>query len=160
MSYAFPTEEKQITSIIYDYLHESDMELLEQYDLGSFTMNVQSIDRTLIDKMFAVCDYYMLNRARRNSRHLYDILKLHPYISEDDSFRSLIKEVRKHRMQMDIAVAPSARDQVDVLEIARELCDKDFYKDDYENRTKGLISDDVSYEEVRDFFIQLMERVF
>ena len=61
---------------------------------------------------------------------------------------------------MDIEIAPSARDEVDVLEIAEELCNNDFYKDDYENRTKGLISDDVSYEEVRDFFRQLMERVF
>lgn len=160
MSYAFPTEEKQITSIIYDYLYESDIELLEQYDLVPFTMKVQSIDRTLVDKMFAVCDYYLLKRARRNSRHLYDIFKLHPYISEDESFLSLVKEVRKHRSRMDIEIAPSARDEVDVLEIAEELCNNDFYKDDYENRTKGLISDDVPYEEVRDFYRQLMERLF
>ena len=125
-----------------------------------FSMKVQSINRTLIDKMFAVCDYYMLNRARRNSRHLYDIYKLYPHVTENDEFYNLVEEVRVHRAKMDIKVAPAARDDVDILEVVRKLCDEDFYKDDYENRTKGLISDDLSYDEVIGFFRKLMERVF
>ncbi len=160
MSYAFPTEEKQITSIIYDYLFETDIELLKKYDMVPFTMKVQSLDRTFIDKMFAVCDYYMLRKSRRNSRHLYDIFKIHPYITENEDFYSLIQEVREHRMKIDEKVTPSARNQVDISKVACELCDKDFFKDDYENRTMGLISDNVSYEEVIDFYRSLMTRIF
>lgn len=160
MSYAFPTEEKEITSIIYDYLWESDKEILELYGLLPFSMKVQSINRTLIDKIFAVCDYYMLDKARRNSRHLYDIFMLYPYITEDDSFYDLVKEVRLHRSKMDIKVAPAAKEDVNIIELVRKLCDEDFYKDDYENSTKGLISDNLSYEETISFYKQLMERVF
>lgn len=160
MSYAFPTEEKEITSIIYEYLWESDKEILEQYDLLPFSMKVQSVDRTLIDKMFAVCDYYILDKARRNSRHLYDIYKLYPHVTEDDGFYDLVEEVRLHRSKMDKKVAPAARDDVDILGVVRKLSDEDFYKDDYENRTKGLISDNLSYDEVIEFYRQLMDRVF
>ena len=160
MSYAFPTEEKEITSIIYDYLWETDREILEQYDLLPFSMKVQSVDRTLIDKMFAVCDYYILDKARRNSRHLYDIYKLYPHVTEDAGFYDLVEEVRLHRSKMDKKVAPAARDDVDILGVVRKLSDEDFYKDDYENRTKGLISDNLSYDEVIEFYRRLMDRVF
>ena len=160
MSYAFPTEEKQISSIIYDYLFETDIELLGKYELIPFFMKVQSIDRTLIDKMFAVCDYYMLRKSRRNSRHLYDIYKLYPYITEDEDFYNLIREVREHRNKIDEKVAPSARYEVDISKIVCELCNKDFFKDDYENRTMGLISDNVSYEEVIGFYKSLMTGIF
>ena len=160
MSYAFPTEEKEITSIIYEYLWESDKEILEQYDLLPFSMKVQSVDRTLIDKMFAVCDYYILDKARRNSRHLYDIYKLYPHVTEDAGFYDLVEEVRLHRSKMDKKVAPAARDDVDILGVVRKLSDEDFYKDDYENRTKGLISDNLSYDEVIEFYRRLMDRVF
>ena len=159
MSYAFPTEEKEITSIVYDYLWESDKEILEQYDLLPFSMRVQSVNRTLIDKMFAVCDYYMLDRSRRNSRHLYDIYKLYPHVIEDEAFYELVKEVWLHRSKMDKMVAPSARENVDILGLVGKLSDEDFYKDDYDNRTKGLISDDLSYDVVIAFYRQLMERV-
>ena len=44
--------------------------------------------------------------------------------------------------------------------VVSELCDKDFFKDDYENRTMGLISDNVSYEEVIGFYKSLMTGIF
>lgn len=39
-------------------------------------MNVQSIERTFMDKVFAVCDYKIQNMQDRDSRHLYDICNL------------------------------------------------------------------------------------
>ena len=160
MSYSFPTELKKINSIIYQYIKDSDRQIASDYGLEPFLMKVQMISRTLIDKMFAVCDYYMLDKARRNSRHLYDIYKLYPYVTEDDSFYELVREVRKHRAEMDIKVAPSARENVDVKETVNKLCSEDFYKDDYELRTRGLISDDIGYDMVICFYKELMERVF
>ena len=102
MSYSYPTEEKEITSIIFDCLATEEAEILRDYGLEPFKMKTQALSRTIIDKIFAVCDYYMVGRATRNSRHLYDIFKLKNYISIDDDFKRLFADVRKHRSGMDI----------------------------------------------------------
>ena len=44
---------------------------------------VQSVERTFIDKIFAICDYRIQNMQDRDSRHLYDICKLLPVIKMD-----------------------------------------------------------------------------
>ena len=49
---------------------------IEEYSLNPFEMKVQGIDRTLADKVFAVCDYYLQAKVAKHSRHLYDIYKL------------------------------------------------------------------------------------
>lgn len=67
MSYAFPTEERQISNYIYEALCEEEPEMIEKYGLAPFTMRVQSLSRTLVDKTFALCDYYMLERPQRNA---------------------------------------------------------------------------------------------
>ena len=41
-----------------------------------FEMPVQTLERTLIDKIFAICDYYLENMKERDSRHIYDICKI------------------------------------------------------------------------------------
>ena len=40
----------------------------------------------MVDKAFALCDYYMLEKPYRNARHLYDIYKISPYMDFDDRF--------------------------------------------------------------------------
>lgn len=160
MSYAYPTEEREITSIIYDYLAEEEPEIMEEYGLVPFTMKVQKLSRTLIDKLFAVCDYYMTGKPTRNSRHLYDIYKLKEQIIFDDEFINLVKEVRQHRAKMDIKVAPSAREDVDVYSLAKQIITEDFYEEDYSESTLKLITDDITYEMVKENYIQIMEQVF
>ena len=70
---AFPTVIMPVDSMIGDMLKAEAPELLKRYDLNAFCMKVQGLDRTLVDKVFAVCDYYLQNRVRKHSRHLYDI---------------------------------------------------------------------------------------
>ncbi len=160
MSYAFPTETRDISNIIYDCLKNSDPDILEDYGLNPFPMKVQTLSRTLIDKLFAVCDYYLLGKARRNSRHLYDIYKLYSLISDDASFTRLINEVYKQRAQMDPEITPAAQPGINVGEVAKRLCHEDFYREDYEETTRKLISDDISYVEVNDFYYDLMNKYF
>lgn len=160
MSYAFPTEERQISNYIYDALSEEEPELIEKYGLEPFPMRVQSLSRTLVDKAFALCDYYMLERPRRNARHLYDIYKLSPYMTFDDQFKKLVAEVREHRQKMDERIAPSARKEVDILAMVKAVCATDFYKADYEDTTLKLISDAVPYETVRDHYLKIAGRIF
>lgn len=84
-------------------------------------MNLQSLNRTYIDKIFALCDYYIQKRSKRCSRHLYDIYKLTPFMKYNDEFRDLYDEVREHRAKMKIC--PSAQPGVDVGKLITSFCD-------------------------------------
>lgn len=159
MSYAFPVEVKSISNIIYDCLAQEEPDILKEYGLIPFPMKVQTLQRTIIDKLFAVCDYYILNRPARNSRHLYDIYKLKDYVTIDANFRALFHDVRAQRAGMNINVAPSARENVDLLETAGKLIRDDFYMDDYRTSTIKLITDNISYEMVKAGYLDIMKQI-
>lgn len=146
-SYSFPTQVVEIRNYIGDYLEgRGRADLAEQFFLGRFSMNLQSLERTYIDKVFALCDYYLQGRSKRCSRHLYDIYKLTPLIKFDEGFISLIGEVREHRSRMQ--VCPSAGDAVDVPSVILEFCDNSFYREDYQAITGYFAADAVPYDEV------------
>lgn len=145
-SYSFPTQVVEIRNYIGDYLEgRGRTDLAEQFSLGRFSMNLQSLERTYIDKVFALCDYYLQGRSKRCSRHLYDIYKLTPLIKFDDGFAVLIEEVREHRSRMQ--VCPSAKDAVDVSAVIMEFCDNSFYREDYQAITSYFAADAVPYDE-------------
>lgn len=160
MSYAFPTEEKDLGNYILEALGKAEQKLIATYDLGVFPMRVQSLNRTLIDKIFAVCDYFMQGKAHRNARHLYDIYKLAQYIAIDGEFLELVEEVRNHRIEMGSDIAPAAPLNVNILEMIRRICDEDFYKNDYKETTVKLISDSLTYEEAKRCYKELSEKIF
>lgn len=146
-SYSFPTQMVEIRNYIGDFFEEKGKsELAQQFFLDKFSMNLQSLERTYIDKVFALCDYYLQGKSKRYSRHLYDIYKLTPLIKFDDTFIALVKKVRKHRAEMQIC--PSARSNVDVPAVILEFCDNAFYKEDYQMITSYFVADIVSYHEV------------
>lgn len=146
-SYSFPTQVVEIRNYIGDYLEgRGRADLAEQFSLGRFSMNLQSLERTYIDKVFALCDYYLQGRSKRCSRHLYDIYKLTPLIKFDEGFISLIGEVREHRSRMQ--VCPSAGDAVDVPSVILEFCDNYFYREDYQAITSYFAANAVPYDEV------------
>lgn len=145
-SYSFPTEIVGIRNYIGDYLIEKGHEdVVEQYFLDEFPMNLQSLNRTYIDKIFALCDYYIQKRSKRCSRHLYDIYKLTPFMKYNDEFRDLYDEVREHRAKMKIC--PSAQPGVDVGELITSFCDDGFYEEDYKSITHYFIEDMVEYSD-------------
>ena len=145
-SYSFPTQVVEIRNYIGDYLEgRGRTDLAEQFSLGRFSMNLQSLERTYIDKVFALCDYYLQGRSKRCSRHLYDIYKLTPLIKFDNGFAVLIGEVREHRSRMQ--VCPSAKDAVDVSAVIMEFCDNSFYREDYQAITSYFAADAVPYDE-------------
>ena len=62
---------------IYRFLKLTDqINLAEEFNLMPFEITTQAIERTLVDKVFAICDYYMTGKTERHSRHLYDIYKI------------------------------------------------------------------------------------
>ncbi|MBR5970648.1 MAG: nucleotidyl transferase AbiEii/AbiGii toxin family protein [Lachnospiraceae bacterium] len=160
MTCAFPTVAKSIENIIYDCLKDSDIALLSKYGLIPFSMQVQAMERTLADKLFAICDYYMLGRSKRCSRHLYDVYKLRSHVTVDQEFLDLIKEVRIVRQSLGLKTAPAASNDVDIVTKTHELRDEEFYREDYERTTRGLISDEISYEDAMKAYEELIENVF
>ncbi|MCM1192662.1 MAG: nucleotidyl transferase AbiEii/AbiGii toxin family protein [Butyrivibrio sp.] len=146
-SYSFPTQSVEIRNYIGDYLEgRGRTDLAEQFFLGKFSMNLQSLERTYIDKVFALCDYYLQGRSKRYSRHLYDIYKLTPLIKFDNEFAALVREVRKHRSKMKVCL--SAKDEIDVPKVILEFCDNSFYREDYQAVTSYFAADEVPYDDV------------
>jgi len=158
VSYSFPTEKKEVSSIIYEAIKTSAPDIIQDYGLEPFPMKVQSVSRTFIDKIYALCDYYMEGKTKRFSRHLYDIYKLYTTITIDDSFKELTAQVREHRSHLSIC--PSAKDGVDVKSLIYEFLDRDFYKSDYDTITKTLISDNVTYEQTSLTMREIADKLF
>ncbi len=159
MTYSFPVEEKYISNYIYKSFSDSEPKIMKEYGLEPFLMKVQSLNRTLSDKIFAICDYYLQNKKRRNSRHLYDVYKLASLVEINDEFKRLMNEVRKQRAKLSEKVTPSARENIDIKSVVHKICLEDFYKDDYNDTTRIFISDNVRYEVVRDFLGDFIEKV-
>lgn len=143
---SFPVSELPVHNYIGDMMAEEAPDYIERYSLSPFTMKVQDISRTLADKVFAVCDYYLQNKTAKHSRHLYDIYKLLPLVPQDDSFKKLVKEVREVRALSP--VCPSAKPDADVIELLKEIISENVYKSDYDNITEKLLEEKLNYETV------------
>lgn len=94
----FPTVIKSADNYLYRFLVRIDrLDLAEQYDLMPFPVTTQTLERTLIDKVFAICDYYLENKTAGHSRHLYDISKICESIRFSKDFEELVGRVRAAR---------------------------------------------------------------
>ena len=141
---SFPTVVMPVRSYIGDMMMEEAPKELKNFGLEPFEMKVQGLDRTLVDKVFAICDYYMQDRVKKHSRHIYDIYKLLPVISQNEEFKNLIKDVRSVRAMTNIC--PSAQPEVNVPELLNFLIENEVYRDDYEKVTARILEEDVNYE--------------
>ena len=143
----FPTTNRKVDNYIYRFLNKINrLDLVETYDLMPFEITTQTIERTLVDKVFAVCDYHMQEKIDRHSRHLYDIHKIVEKIGISDEVKKLIPEVRAIRSQ--IIVCPSAKAGICVEDVLREIIESQVYKKDYEDITMGLLFAPETYETV------------
>lgn len=148
MTKVFPTEFLSTNTYIYDYLITTPhLSIIQDYDLQPFQVNVQSLERTFIDKIFAICDYYLDNTIFQHSRHIYDIYKILPKITINDDFRHLVQDIRKARHEgKSNNHLNSANPKHDINAILQQIIDKQVYKSDYENITAKLLFELVPYE--------------
>ena len=141
----FPTTKRMVDNYIYRFLNKiGRLDLAEIFDLMPFEITTQTIERTLVDKVFALCDYYIQKKPERHSRHLYDIHKIVENMGISDELQKLIPEVRAVRSEM--IVCPSAKEGVCVADVLREIIESQVYKSDYEDITMGLLFVPVGYE--------------
>ena len=111
-----------------------------------FPVKVQSLERTFVDKVFAIADYYLSDTVDSHSRHIYDLHRLYPLIMFNDEFKLLINDVREAR-KPHIDSCLSAQDDVNLQELLQKIVDEETYKRDYNTITSALLFDSVSYNE-------------
>jgi hypothetical protein len=120
--------------------------ILERFDLAPFTANVMSLERTFIDKIFAICDYYLRDITTRNSRHLYDLYMIAPAIELNDQLAELARTVRTIRQTQELSV--SAPNSVNIAKVLRAIHKKRFYEPDYHRNTEPMLFEQVPYHTV------------
>ena len=140
----YPTIEHSIHSIVGIFCEKQNIQLPIPFKEVEFKMNVQSLERTFVDKVFAVCDYKLQNMMDRDSRHLYDIAKIYPHISIDDDFKKFIKLVRADRIKSKNN--PSAKEQYNINELLKDIIETRFFEKDYNFLTTKLLYEEYSYD--------------
>lgn len=154
-SVSFPTVKLPVDSYIYQYLKKENEDLVDEFQLQPFHMNLQSLERTFADKVFAVCDYYMSGKIKRNSRHIYDLYMLLPQIVLDENYGMLIAEIRAQRAKMPVCI--SAQDGVNIPDILKNIIQSEAYRLDYEEITTYFQNQPIGYETAIRVLNQIIE---
>ena len=140
----YPVEEHEVGSFVGKFCMDNGITLPIPFAAANVVMNVQSLNRTFIDKVFAVCDYRIQDMQDRDSRHLYDICKILGKIKMDEALDKLIDEVREDRMFSKNN--PSAQLEYNIPEMLQEIIRSRFYESDYRNITQKLLYEDIDYD--------------
>ena len=143
---SFPIEVKTAQTIIGKYLDDNGRhDLVELYGLESFDVKTITKERTLVDKIFAICDYHISKKLGRQSRHIYDIHQLLETIKLDNQLIDLFKKVKTYRESL--ASCYSAGKDMIISKLLKELVNNKTYLVDYNERTFPLLYDHVQYDE-------------
>lgn len=140
----YPVEKHEVGSFVGRFCEERGILFPIPFEAAKVYMNVQSVKRTFVDKIFALCDYRIKNMQDRDSRHLYDICKLMGQVELNEELDALVDEVRKDRMLSKNN--PSAQLQYVIPEMLEEMIQSRFYESDYKNVTQKLLYEDIDYE--------------
>lgn len=152
---AFPVIQGQIDSFVGETLAKYDETAVKEFELEPFTMSVMDIRRTFVDKVFALCDYYLTGQSERYSRHIYDIYQILEHISLDDIDRQLVEEVRNERLK-DIRCVSVLENQ-NPTKILAEIVSTGYFKADYKKITEMLLFSRIPYEQAITAMEKLVE---
>ena len=140
----YPVDKHIVGSFVGRFCLDRNIMLPVPFEAAELMMNVQSVERTFVDKVFAVCDYKIQNMQDRDSRHLYDICKLLREVELNEGLDKLIDMVRDDRMQSKNN--PSAQLEYFIPDMLKEIIRSRFYESDYKNVTQKLLYEDISYD--------------
>ena len=153
---SFPSETKQFACFIGEYLESINRhDLVIEYGLEPFELQVQTLSRTLVDKTFAICDYYLSKKCQRHSRHIYDISKLVDAIELNQGLADLFNEVRDFRK--NIKVCKSAQEGIKLMNVIDKIIAENSFKEDYEKITMPLLYEEYPYQKCKDHLIILRD---
>lgn len=153
----YPTTSVFVHNFITNYLMEMDRsDIIDIYELQPFKMLIQSIDRTFIDKLFAICDYHIHGKYERYSRHLYDLHMIWKSTLLDmDTLNEIMFDVIYDRQRYDDR-NPSCKKGSCPNRILKEIIETDVFKDDYLNITDRLIYKSVPYEQCTKSILEII----
>jgi hypothetical protein len=156
MTPASPYNVRPAQSFIGAFVEGEDAALAQEFGLLAFEVKANSLERTFADKVFAVCDYYLMKGSlTRQSRHIYDLSKLLGVIGLNEGMRNLMDIVKAQRVGS--YGNPSASDGVDLPGLLAEIKEKEVYRSDYERVTMPLLYEEVSHEEAVDALAVIAE---
>lgn len=142
---SFPDELKYVTCMVYDFWKQNNDETaINEFQVKPFEIRVQTLERTFVDKVFAICDYAVSNNTTGFSRHIYDLYKLSNYVVLDCKFKKLVNIVREERKKHSRCY--TAQDQYNIPYILKEIFEKKIYYDDYNDVTRKILFDETSYD--------------
>lgn len=143
----FPCDTLEVSNYITKYLFAAkETDILEEFDLLPYPIKVQKIDRTFIDKIFAICDYHEQGTYDRYSRHVYDIHKIWVNRLVDiDTLKSLLPDIIDVRKNGKNTY--SCQDGYELVKKLEEIITSQVYKEDYDTNTKEFLTEEVSYED-------------
>lgn len=153
----YPTTTVYVNNFITNYLIEMvRSDIIDRYDLQPFKMLIQSIDRTFIDKMFAICDYHIHGKYERYSRHLYDLHMIWKSALLDlDTLNEIMFDVICDRQRYDDR-NPSCKKGSSPSMLLKEIIEKGVFKNDYLNVTDRLIYKPVPYEQCMNSILEII----
>lgn len=142
----YPIKKMEISNYITKYLKKNNRaDLIEKYELSPFVMPIQTMERTFIDKLFAICDYHLQKEYNRYSRHIYDIHMIWNSGKLDkDIMRKIILDVIKDRQlfgKRNLSCQPGAAPN----DILKEIVALKVYETDYNDITAKFIYKPVDY---------------
>ncbi|MCQ2771209.1 MAG: nucleotidyl transferase AbiEii/AbiGii toxin family protein [Clostridia bacterium] len=144
---AYPSVKMQASSFVYEYLKAAGRDdIVAMCGLEPFELQVQAVERTFIDKLFALCDYYLQDKVSEHSRHLYDIYKMSSIVIIDQKLKELFNAVKEE--QKIKKICPSAAEEICFKDCITEVIKQDVYKKDYEQITQSFIFEKTDYETV------------
>lgn len=108
----------------------------------------------MIDKLYALADYYLAGTTAEHSRHIYDIYKLLSVVEINDDLKKLAVSVAEERKPHSRSL--SVQDGTDIKAVLREIVEKNIYESDYKTITESLLFEPVSYEAAIEALITIL----
>lgn len=106
---------------------------------------------------FIYLSLFSKNESTGYSRHLYDLYKLSNEIVYDDEFYRLFDEVKAIRAEDTECLSTQLNQNIKSLLI--EICNKDYFKKDYEDTTEELLFEKVNYKVTKDNLLKVIENL-
>jgi hypothetical protein len=131
-----------ITNFLFS---ENETEIINRFNLNPFNMCVQTIERTFVNKLFAICDYYLKDDYNRKSRHIYDVhMMWESKLLDLNIVKNIIPNVIKDRQRHE-NINLSCNKGAKPVEILNEIVSKKVFVDDYNAITVKLLYKKVDY---------------
>ncbi len=148
-----PYGKRKLKTYIQEYLESKDLfDVIREFKLAEVEINVLSIERTFIDKVFAVKRHALCGSIAQKVRHIYDVTKIFD-LPEIQSFlldkKSLMEIVRKTKNTDSFYLEKRA--------IAKEYNPTKAYDfDSWENRLDSSVK--AQYESLHKFLLYDKEK--